>query len=149
MTRYAVNDVTVYEIATGNAVCVFGIPDGFVLVPEGWLAIGHGEGGAEMRVVKDDAEMVEWLWNQCGPDSSGDETKTREYWAEYVADEDNWTHLDELRRWRCHIEIGETGHIEFIRLLLAAPPPLAWPDEATQRANAELVARLLNEKAST
>jgi hypothetical protein len=82
-----------------------------------WLAIGWGEGGAQDCVVRSTAEMVDWLWDQCGPDHTGDEGLTRVYWSEYLLEEDNWQHLDDVRRWRCKIDIGETGHVEFIGLL--------------------------------
>jgi len=86
--------------------------------PEIWLAIGWGEGSADMRVVRNDAEMVQWLWETCGPSDHNSEAQDRASWAEYVADEDNWTHLQQdVRRWRCTFEVGETGHIELIRLL--------------------------------
>lgn len=70
-----------------------------------------------MRVVRNDAEMVQWLWEQCGHDYTGNEEHARNTWFAYLEDGDNWRRLDEVPRWWCEIDVGETGHIEFIRLL--------------------------------
>jgi hypothetical protein len=78
-----------------------------------WLAIGHGEGSADMRVVRNDTEMVQWLWEQCGHDWTGNEEHARNNWFAYLEDDDNWQHMGGVPRWRCKIEVGETGHIEF------------------------------------
>lgn len=86
--------------------------------PSIWLAIGWGEGSAQNRLVRSTAEMVDWLWEQCGPDHTGDEGLTRAFWSEYLLDDDNWQHLyNDVRRWHCRIDVGETGHIEFTQLL--------------------------------
>jgi hypothetical protein len=88
--------------------------------PNLWHAIGYGEGGADDRIVRNDQEMVDFLWEECGPDHTGDEAKTRAFWLAFLADEDNWRRLDDVDRWWCTIDIGETGHVAFIRLLSAA-----------------------------
>lgn len=90
---------------------------GKTVTPDIWLAIGHGEGGAQMRLVHNDAEMVQWLWEQCGPNHTGKEDDSRNEWFSYLEDGDNWRDLDDVPRWWCSINVGETGHIEFIRLL--------------------------------
>lgn len=78
-----------------------------------WLAIASGEGSAEMRIVRSDREMVQFLWEQCGPDHTGNEESTRNYWYTYLENGDHWVHMDGLPRWCCSIGIGETGHVEF------------------------------------
>lgn len=86
--------------------------------PELWLAVGFGEQNGETRICRDLAAVVDFMWEQCGPDASGDEARTRDCWADHLADEDNWTLADGYGRWRCDIDIGETGHITIQRMTM-------------------------------
>jgi hypothetical protein len=89
----------------------------FVAEAPVWLAIGHGEGTADQRIVRNSREMVDWLWEQCGPDYTGKEESTRNFWFSYLEDGDNWMQVDGAPQFWCRIDVGETGHVEFIQLL--------------------------------
>lgn len=88
-----------------------------------WLCVGDGENSGDTRFANNDAEIVQFLWDECGHDYTGDEQHARERWAEYIADEDNWMMVDGYGRWRCSIDVGETGHIMIQRI----EPPRVGP----------------------
>jgi hypothetical protein len=81
-----------------------------------FLSVGDGEGSGDTRICIGDEELIQFLWEQCGPDHTGSEEKSRAYWREYLANEDNWIPVDGYRRWRCSFDVGETGHILIQRM---------------------------------
>lgn len=79
--------------------------------PTPWLVIADGEGSADTRICRTHAEIVQFLWEQCGHDHTGDEEHARNAWFAYLEDGDNWQSRDGAPQFRCDIEVGETGHI--------------------------------------
>lgn len=80
--------------------------------PTPWLVIADGEGSADTRICRTHAEIVQFLWEQCGHDWTGSEEHARNAWFAYLEDDDNWQSRDGAPRFRCDIDVGETGRIE-------------------------------------
>jgi hypothetical protein len=86
-----------------------------------WLVIADGEGCGETFFANTDAEIVQILWDQCGHDYTGNEEHARNNWFAYLEDGDHWQSRDGYPRWRCDIEIGETGHVSIQRITSRHP----------------------------
>ena len=80
--------------------------------PKPWLVVADGEGSADTRICRTHAEIVQFLWEQCGHDYTGNEEHARNAWFAYLEEGDNWQSRDGSPQFRCEIDIGETGRIE-------------------------------------
>lgn len=77
-----------------------------------WLVIADGEGSADTRICRTHAEIVQFLWEQCGHDYTGDEEHARNAWFAWLEDGDNWESRDDVPQFHAETEVGETGRIE-------------------------------------
>ncbi len=92
------------------------LPTDDVTAADLWLLIADGEGTGETKFASSDEEIVQFLWDQCGPGADQNEEECRNSWFSYLEDGDNWQSRDGYPRWRCDIEIGETGRIYIQRI---------------------------------
>jgi hypothetical protein len=89
-----------------------------------WLVVADGEGSYDSRVCYSHADIVQFLWEQCGPDYTGKEEDSRNNWFTYFEDGDHWQSRDGEPQFRAEFGVGETGHILIQRFHTSTPPPL-------------------------